>query len=115
MANDNYNMNASKITFETGNKVEFDFPISEILIFKNSYIILLDILNGVKYNSNIFCLDFTGKIKWQINNFEMDQIRYCPFISLEIVDFKLISYTWCGFRYTIDPQTGKIIERIFTK
>lgn len=112
----NYRTDQKKIIFETGNFIEFDFPINDTLIFNSKIIVLLDVLGNTKFNQNIYAIDFNGDILWQIEKTEnLDIIGYCPFISIEIENLKLVSFNWCGFKFTIDSNSGKVIESIFTK
>ncbi|NHA04490.1 hypothetical protein G7092_11815 [Mucilaginibacter sp. HC2] len=113
---ENHQVDQKKIILEKGNIVEFDFPIKETLAFDGKIIVLLDILENIRYNKNVFAIDFDGKILWQIAKTEnLDMIGYCPFISIEIENLKLVSFNWCGFKFTVDAKTGYVTERIFTK
>ncbi|MBB6127004.1 hypothetical protein [Mucilaginibacter lappiensis] len=116
MDKENYHIDQKKMILETGNIVEFDFPIKETLVFDGKIIVLLDILENTKYNQNVFAIDFDGKTLWQIERTEnLDKIGYCPFISIETENLKLVSFNWCGFKFTVDAKTGAVTERIFTK
>lgn len=113
---ENYHIDQKKIIFETGNIVEFDFPIKETIVFDGKIIVLLDIWGNTRYNQNVFAIDFNGKILWQIERTEnLDMIGYCPFINIETDNLKLVSFNWCGFKFTVDAKTGEVTERIFTK
>ncbi|MGN8072637.1 hypothetical protein [Mucilaginibacter sp. 22184] len=118
MNTENYHIDEKKIVFEKGLTVEFDFPIKETLVFNDKIIVLLDIVGttNTKYNQNVFAIDRNGKILWQIERTEnLDAIGYCPFISIEMDNLNLVSFNWCGYKFIIDPKTGEVIERIFTK
>ncbi|GGB21269.1 MULTISPECIES: hypothetical protein [Mucilaginibacter] len=111
-----YRVDQKKIIFETGKFIEFDFSIQDTLVFDSKIVVLLDISGDTKFNQNVYAIDFNGEILWQIERSEnLDIIGYCPFISIEIQNLKLVSFNWCGFRFTIDPGTGKVNESIFTK
>lgn len=111
-----YRLDQKKIIFETGKFIQFDFSVQETLVFNGKIIVLLKILGNTKFNQNVYAIDFNGEILWQIERSEnLDIIGYCPFISIEIQNLKLVSFNWCGFKFTIDPDTGKAIESIFTK
>ena len=112
----NYSLNEKTLKFENGCLIEFKFPIRQSIVFNDMIIILLHIGGNTQYNRNIFAADFNGVLLWQIEQSnDLDLMGYCPFISLEMIDSELVSHNWCGFRYIINPSTGKIISKIFTK
>ncbi|SEO56499.1 hypothetical protein SAMN05192574_109106 [Mucilaginibacter gossypiicola] len=111
-----YRVDQQKIIFETGKFIEFDFSVQDTLVFDGKIIVLLDVSGNIRFNRNVYAIDFNGELLWQIERSEnLDLIGYCPFISVEAQNPKLVSFNWCGFKFIIDPDTGKVIESIFTK
>ena len=111
----NYYTNGKEINLD-GRSVRFDFPIRDTLTIDDTIIILLHIPTGIKCNRNLYAINLQGTILWQIDEVaDLDLIGNCPFISIKKQESSLIIFNWCGFRYTVDPKSGKIIEKVFTK
>ncbi len=107
--------NSSEITLNNTKTVKFDFPILKILPVDNVLLILLEIL-GTQYNQNVYSINIHGDIIWQIERCkELDEIGQCPFTNMEIRDSNLSLYNFCGYRFTVDISTGKILDYFFVK
>jgi ribonuclease HII len=83
------------------------------IFFKNGlYVVLIDVsedidLSKTENNSNVYLVDNNYKIIWQISaddtTFDKDM-----FTSIELIDREvLVAKRFSGFKYKIDPQTGK--------
>ena len=116
MTDDEYIVSGNIIIFSKGVIKTFDFPVKTTIKFGSIVFVLLDIL-GTKYNENVFAINDTGKTIWQIEKSEtLNKIGgECPYTDIEIKNDQLSLYNWCGFRFTVDPSNGKIIEEVFTK
>lgn len=116
MNNDNFIIKENKIIFEAGKTIEFNFPIHDSIATVDKIIVLLDIPDKVNYNQNIFAVGFDSNIVWQVDNSkDLDFIGYCPYTGLHRDGVDIVGYNWCGFRVTIDIDTGKINDILFTK
>jgi len=113
---DNYSISGSKIIFEAGRIAEFDFLIKKAMTFNHYIIVLLDIPSRSSYNQNVFAINYKGRILWQIDGLEIHSLTpCCPFISIEIRNRELVCLNACGFRFTVNPATGKVTSQVFTK
>jgi hypothetical protein len=99
-----------------GLKLTFMQPIIEVDKTKIGYLVMVDSEPGHN-DRNIFLVGFDGAVKWQIERFNAnyppgEQAYLGAFIDQEGV-------LWANNRqsYTVrlDPETGKILEEIFTK
>ena len=61
--------------------------------------------------SNLACLDHQGREVWRVRLPSDDVFSGPP----TLVDGRLSAGTWGGFDYTIDRETGRIIDSVFTK
>lgn len=104
----------NKIIFEDNKSFECMYPIKDFVVFKNDIVIvLLEVPIGERYNTNVLAFSSEGEI-WQIKEqFKNDD---CPFNMIRIDENNLIHlYNWCGFVFKLDPLTGAVVDRIFTK
>ncbi len=79
-----YIIEATRIIFDNGSVVEFNFPVKANIEYEDKVIVLLDIGNS-KYNQNIFAVNSGAAILWQIEKSnDLDLIGYCPFVGIEM-------------------------------
>ena len=111
----NIKIEGNKIIFPNGNQVECIYTIKDNLVFKNILVVLLEVPVKEKYNRNIFAFDCNGNKLWQIDNlFPNDDD--CPYNMIKIDEKNLLdSGNWCGFNVKINPLTGEVLEKLFTK
>lgn len=75
-------------------------------------LILLDIAASKEPAfENLFCIERSGRIKWKAELPESQD----AFVSFEKSSTHLIANTWKGYRVVLNLETGKIVERQFTK
>ena len=80
--------------------------------------VMLGVPYNEVYNDNIFALNEEGKIAWQIEIGDCpDGLDSCKFTGLNIEPKtgNLWLYNLAGFLYTVIPETGEILDRLFTK
>ena len=65
-------------------------------------------------NRNLYGFDKNGEIIWQIEDLTTDG-HDSLFTNIERVSNRLLGYTWDGWRFEIDPYTGKILSKLITK
>lgn len=108
MNSSEYNVNENEITFSNAIIKKFDFPIKQIVKFNNLFFVLLEIL-GEKYNQNVFAITDTVEIIWQIEKSEtIDKLAgEHPYTHIEVRNNQISLFNFCGFRFIIDPLTGK--------
>ncbi len=107
-------VNENIVTFSNNEKVDCKYVISNHIIFENVLILLLKVPVGEKNNTNILAFNEYGLLKWQIEN--LFKNNDCPYNMMKIDENELLHlYNWCGFVVKLNPLTGDVIDRIFTK
>lgn len=112
------------VRININNKIlKFDYDIKKIIEFEKVYIIQLwntksnDIAQ--QPTSNVYCVDKQGKILWNIKLIFENYNKYRDefiFTSCERQDKdKLRIRTACGIVTIIDPVSGKILKKSWSK
>lgn len=99
-----------------GNKVGFEYPIEEVILFHDRYLVLLDpdaFTRKWGQFQNLICINPKGDKIW-IAELPTSTTGDC-YHTLEIIDDRINAYSWCSYKCFINPETGKIIEKNFTK
>lgn len=98
-----------------GKVITFEEEIRRLLIHGERIFILTNVLGMKINNRNIYCLNFSGNLLWQVESPKVDS-EDCPFTELKLLEEdRLQAYNWCGYSGRIDLETGKFIEWRFTK
>jgi hypothetical protein len=97
----------------SGNEIEFDYQIKEVLEMSDMLIILILKAKGITPNRNVFGVSISQKkIKWQIGKLSpQNDDENCPFVGIKNYNNQLYLNNWCDVYLIVDPLTGKIIER----
>ena len=104
-----------KVIFLNKKEIECIYLIKDHLIFNDTLIVMLDVPLKDKYNRNVFAYDSIGNKIWQIDNLFPND-NDCPYNMMKIDENELLHlYNWCGFVVKLNPLTGEVIDRIFTK
>jgi hypothetical protein len=104
-----------RIYFPEGDYVECSYPIHSHVTFGDILIVLLDLPIKVPNNRNVMAYDMKGNMLWQIENLFPND-KWCHYNLIRTDENDLIHlYNWCGFVVKLDPFTGKVLQRIFTK
>ncbi len=107
--------------------IKFDRPIGEILKVENVIIVRLEVTDaGIPLNNNIFGVNSSGEILWQIS----DRKRFPARKNASYIDMnntpvggiatggiknKLYAWSWDDVRVQIDPIDGRIIDEKHVK
>lgn len=88
--------------------VEFSSPIHKVIDFDNYVVVLLDRDFYEGDNENVFCVEESGEVLWQVPKFEYsyDRSRFVD-ISKESQYVKL--WNWDSSWIIIEPSSGNII------
>lgn len=104
----------NKLTFPNGKTIEFDFEVSKYLYWGDDIVIVI-LKYPLKevYNRNIFGFDIEGNKLWQIE--DLFNHGDCPYVDVVEYENNLLASNWCGFRIKLNPKSGKVLEKTYTK
>jgi hypothetical protein len=87
--------------------------VSKTLPCGDDYIILLDHYQASqsKIWANLRRMKSTGEVVWATSPPNSSDI----FTNVDCRDGRLVAWTWQGFMITVDQETGKPVEALFTK
>lgn len=114
----NKKINHNQLLITTSNlffkKIEFLFDIRQIEEINDIVIVRLDIPLGVIFNENIYAVSADGEILWQIP--KMSHVyEDSPYVNMLVKGENIELYNWDGTILLIEPATGKILEKGYTK
>ena len=94
-----------------GNNHHFDHNIREVIKYKDTYIVLLEIPVSSDEINNIFCLDENANIKWQSEDLskKYPKLINLAYLRMGIIDDIVYATDFFGRNYRIDPSSGKIL------
>jgi len=101
-----------------GSKVSFDYPIEKTLEIKNAVIVLLESPIGKVFNKNIFAINKSAKILWQVKEKDLypGGLKDCPFVDIVInEEDQLVLFNWCSLAYIVNPETGEVLKEYETR
>jgi hypothetical protein len=96
-------------------EINLAHKISNYVVYEGVVIVMLDIPIKVKDNQNVLAFNNKGNQVWKIKNlFPNDD--GCPYNMLKLDENDNVHlYNWCGFVVKVNPFTGDVIDRIFTR
>ena len=94
--------------------ITFSFPVSQLIQFEQIIVVSVEPEQHHILNENLFGVSYGGKILWQIEKMEHVS-NDSPYMGIAKKNEMLSAYNWDGFRYLINPETGKIIDKEFVK
>ena len=95
------------------NRSHVTFPVPLVqLIDINDVIVVRGQGRERYYPGNIWGLSSEGALLWRVTeSWPLDS----EFVEMELINGKLIAFNFNGYRCVIDPWTGRLEERVFTK
>ncbi|MBY0273553.1 MAG: hypothetical protein K2X02_09170 [Alphaproteobacteria bacterium] len=99
-----------------GIKKTFNYSIIDVLFLDNLFVVLLDPREDKKnwgQFHNLLSVDIEGIDKWiaELPTTDSGDSYY----KIQLKNNELWAYSTCSYICKINPENGKIIERIFTK
>ena len=97
----------------SGRSWRVDFPVQDARLIRHAVVVLYDYSSGPRYQfANLEAFDLEGQKLWTAETPTTESSE--AYVSIESAD-PLVVTSFTAFRWTIDPETGKILEREFTK
>ncbi len=101
-------------TLDSVNHVQFSFEIKQVENFGDLLVVRLKVPVGITYNENVFGVSYDGRILWQI-----EKLKYIykdsPFTGMVREGDYIKLCNWDGTDLIVDPNTGKIISKGYSK
>lgn len=98
---------------------KFKYMILDVQIVGSSFIVLLDIPNGVDEINNIYALNSDGTIKWRVQDPtripEFNMSKHEPYIHISFDNDIIKANTFMGLQFTINPEDGRIMSKKIVK
>ena len=87
--------------------------VAKVLPFENHYIVLLDCDEAAQAQlwDSLRCLGPEGDLVWAASTPSSSDV----FTDVMWNEGRLVALTWECFMITLDPNTGRILEQVFTK
>jgi len=91
-------------------KVRLDYPIAEVLDFRNMIFVGFKFDRTLLNNENVIALDQSGKLIWEIEKRE-HYSEESPYVSMSAKGDQLVVHNYDGTMLSLDPHTGNVIDR----
>ena len=100
-----------------GKSYHFKHKIREVIKYKDTYIVLLEIPEDCDEINNIYCLDKKANIKWQSEDLskKYPKLINLAYLRMGIIDDIVYATDFFGRNYRIDPNSGKILGYTIVK
>ena len=106
------------ILYVNNTPVEFEYPAYKSIEMNSIVVVLLDTQPIEVFNENIFCVNSSGEIIWQIQdrpNLKLEKYKQ-PFTNIWVTDEEiLMCVDSVGVNFSVDPLDGSIQFAGFTK
>lgn len=105
-----YTIGGNTIRFANGASVTFAYPVGQSLLFGDVLVVQLEIPLSTTYNENIFGIDLSGTIVWQISPCypETEDGR---FGGLHRHGDLVAVSNYRGLLLYLNPHTGEVCDR----
>lgn len=94
-------------------EVEFPHKIDMVIQFGDKLVVLL-LMDHIKFNENVFGVSAKGKILWQIKQKSYPH-DFSPYTNISKEGNLVKAWNFSGSDLVIDPDTGKVICKSFEK
>jgi len=97
----------------------FEYLIETIIIFEKFKVIIV-LLDSDEYklnSQNIFCVDYHGKERWQIPDVPLvlPPSGVSPYTQIRKEGETIKAFNWDGTIITLNPESGVILYKDWTK
>ena len=102
------------LTMPNNKTTQFQYEIRKIEIFDELIIVLLRIPQGTIFNENIYGVDLSTDIRWQIEKI-VPSTEDSPYVNIKKSANGLDAFNWSGVKARINLKTGKVAHKRITK
>jgi len=107
MDHTSYTIRGRDIHFPNGTIVTFAYPIAQSLLFYDVLVVRLEIPFDTIYNENVFGIDLSGNIRWQISPCYA-KTEDGAFGDLSAVRGLVVVSNYRGLVVYLNPRTGEV-------
>jgi hypothetical protein len=92
------------------------YHITKILSFKGLYLLLEESPLGILYNNNVTAISPAGEVQWKAEVLKSASGAVDnPYRNFWEADGQLWASNWIGWAVELDPATGYIRQKVWTK
>jgi len=95
-------------------EISFEFPIRQAVLFEEKLLVRIEPEVRKICNENVFCVSLEGKILWQIAPTPHIYVD-SPYTGIGKDGKYAKLYNWDGTDLIVNPSTGEIIKKSFSK
>jgi hypothetical protein len=109
-----FTVERQKIVFDSGKDITFAHTIAKTIDCDKAVVVMLDVPQGTIFNENVFGVSPDATILWQVPK---EEYVYAdsPYTDIKLAKDTVVHYNWDGLRLTVEPATGKILEKDYGK
>jgi hypothetical protein len=112
-----YTTKENKLYIQGSIHVDLPYDIKQVLEASNMLVVLLEIPKMASMTENVFGIDLDGVIVWQVENIPETSIHpllwYADMRKINEQTIRL--FNWNGWAVDIDPATGVVKHRTWSK
>jgi hypothetical protein len=109
MNTDKYTVSGNDVHFNSGYVTHFPFPVGECVPFNDVLVVRLEVPRDTIFNENIYGLDYSGNVIWQIKPVYPDT-EDGTWGSIQHIGQIVVACNFRGLWMSIRQLTGEIIE-----
>lgn len=96
--------------------VELPYQISEAIDINGVIVIRLKVPTDENYARNVWAFESDGSLRWKIEAPEDKEGIEQPYADIGFSEKKgLWAYNWNSIEYTVDIETGELVDSMFRK
>ncbi len=112
MADVAYEISGNEIRFSNGLIARFEYPVTHVVQFRNILVVCIWPPRGIIYNENIFGVDLSGNIMWQIEPQYPSTVANASFGIRGEEGLAVVSNIKDLVLY-LNPATGKVVKKYY--
>jgi len=110
-----FTINGETLTID-GHEVELPYQISEAIEIADVIVVRLRVPTGEGYARNVWAYESDGSLRWKIECADEKEGIEQPYADIGVDEEKgLWAYNWNSLEYTVDIETGELVDSMFRK
>ena len=110
-------INGSELIIESENmhKITLSSKIQKTEEFDNAIVVMVHPNTSTFLNDNVFGVSYDAKILWQVMSLKHIAYKHSPFTGMVRMGKNIKLCNWDGTDLIVDPTTGEVIEKRYSK